>query len=217
MALLENVDPNPENFVCAGVIQTKAQQVGSLLRLEPNAQAQVWTDICFKQTCIHITQSKAKENNKELPQASKVPPCCYGAQTSHQVSFIASYCCLCVSVPADATQVWGAGNTFILPPLSTQTTSHPPSLPLLWFTPCLVVKPSWFGVTAASFSLYLCSFLCPLCKFTFSLSVSAVRIRHAFRQQNERLSAQLMYLFQLFVFQFTFCNALYSLSLRCTG
>ncbi|XP_016091977.1 AP-2 complex subunit alpha-2 isoform X5 [Sinocyclocheilus grahami] len=40
MALLENVDPNPENFVCAGVIQTKAQQVGSLLRLEPNAQAQ---------------------------------------------------------------------------------------------------------------------------------------------------------------------------------
>ncbi|XP_041941103.1 AP-2 complex subunit alpha-2 isoform X5 [Alosa sapidissima] len=39
-ALLENVDPNPENFVCAGVIQTKAQQVGCLLRLEPNAQAQ---------------------------------------------------------------------------------------------------------------------------------------------------------------------------------
>nr|XP_046209165.1 AP-2 complex subunit alpha-2-like isoform X1 [Oncorhynchus gorbuscha] len=39
-ALLENVDPNPENYVCAGVIQTKAQQVGCLLRLEPNAQAQ---------------------------------------------------------------------------------------------------------------------------------------------------------------------------------
>uniref|UniRef100_A0A8C7S011 AP-2 complex subunit alpha n=1 Tax=Oncorhynchus mykiss TaxID=8022 RepID=A0A8C7S011_ONCMY len=42
-ALLENVDPNPENYVCAGVIQTKAQQVGCLLRLEPNAQAQVRT------------------------------------------------------------------------------------------------------------------------------------------------------------------------------
>ncbi|XP_051995256.1 AP-2 complex subunit alpha-2 isoform X2 [Xyrauchen texanus] len=42
MALLENVDPNPENFVCAGVIQTKAQQVGSLLRLEPNTQAQMY-------------------------------------------------------------------------------------------------------------------------------------------------------------------------------
>lgn len=40
-ALLENVDPNPENYVCAGVIQTKSQQVGCLLRLEPNAQAQV--------------------------------------------------------------------------------------------------------------------------------------------------------------------------------
>ncbi|XP_061078917.1 AP-2 complex subunit alpha-2 isoform X1 [Conger conger] len=41
-ALLENVDPNPENFVCAGVIQTKAQQVGCLLRLEPNTQAQMY-------------------------------------------------------------------------------------------------------------------------------------------------------------------------------
>ncbi|KAL4658319.1 AP-2 complex subunit alpha-1 isoform X3 [Arapaima gigas] len=42
MALLENVDPNPENFVCAGVVQTKAQQMGCLLRLEPNAQAQMY-------------------------------------------------------------------------------------------------------------------------------------------------------------------------------
>lgn len=40
-ALLDNVDPNPENYVCAGVIQTKGQQVGCLLRLEPNGQAQV--------------------------------------------------------------------------------------------------------------------------------------------------------------------------------
>ncbi|KAF5922494.1 hypothetical protein HPG69_005121, partial [Diceros bicornis minor] len=38
-ALLDNVDPNPENFVGAGIIQTKALQVGCLLRLEPNAQA----------------------------------------------------------------------------------------------------------------------------------------------------------------------------------
>uniref|UniRef100_A0A8C6PT52 AP-2 complex subunit alpha n=1 Tax=Nothobranchius furzeri TaxID=105023 RepID=A0A8C6PT52_NOTFU len=42
MALLDNVDPNPENYVCAGVIQTKGQQVGCLLRLEPNAQAQMY-------------------------------------------------------------------------------------------------------------------------------------------------------------------------------
>ncbi|XP_039892239.1 AP-2 complex subunit alpha-2 isoform X4 [Simochromis diagramma] len=40
-ALLDNIDPNPENYVCAGVIQTKGQQIGCLLRLEPNAQAQV--------------------------------------------------------------------------------------------------------------------------------------------------------------------------------
>ncbi|XP_076607966.1 AP-2 complex subunit alpha-2 isoform X3 [Chaetodon auriga] len=41
-ALLDNVDPNPENYVCAGVIQTKSQQVGCLLRLEPNTQAQMY-------------------------------------------------------------------------------------------------------------------------------------------------------------------------------
>ncbi|KAM9844161.1 AP-2 complex subunit alpha-2 isoform 3-T3 [Aulostomus maculatus] len=41
-ALLDNVDPNPENYVCAGVIQTKGQQVGCLLRLEPNAQAKMY-------------------------------------------------------------------------------------------------------------------------------------------------------------------------------
>ncbi|MEE6482698.1 hypothetical protein FKM82_013319 [Ascaphus truei] len=40
-ALLENVDPNPDNYVGAGIIQTKSVQVGCLLRLEPNIQAQV--------------------------------------------------------------------------------------------------------------------------------------------------------------------------------
>lgn len=41
-ALLEGVDPNPDNFVGAGIIQTKSLQVGCLLRLEPNAQAQMY-------------------------------------------------------------------------------------------------------------------------------------------------------------------------------
>ncbi|XP_031817586.1 AP-2 complex subunit alpha-1 [Sarcophilus harrisii] len=41
-ALLDNVDPNPENYVGAGIVQTKALQVGCLLRLEPNAQAQMY-------------------------------------------------------------------------------------------------------------------------------------------------------------------------------
>ncbi|XP_008308524.1 AP-2 complex subunit alpha-2 isoform X2 [Cynoglossus semilaevis] len=42
VALLEGVDPNQENFVGAGVIHTKSIQVGCLLRLEPNVQAQMY-------------------------------------------------------------------------------------------------------------------------------------------------------------------------------
>ncbi|CAH3179775.1 unnamed protein product [Porites evermanni] len=41
MSLLQNVDPNPENFVCAGIIKAQSVQMGTLLRLEPNRQAQV--------------------------------------------------------------------------------------------------------------------------------------------------------------------------------
>ena len=39
--LLENIDPNPDNFVSAGIIHTRSAQIGCLLRLEPNKQAQV--------------------------------------------------------------------------------------------------------------------------------------------------------------------------------
>ena len=41
MSLLQNVDPNPENFVCAGIIKGSSVQMGTLLRLEPNRQGQV--------------------------------------------------------------------------------------------------------------------------------------------------------------------------------
>ena len=41
LSLLSGVDPNPSNFVCAGIIFTKNSQIGILLRLEPNAQAEV--------------------------------------------------------------------------------------------------------------------------------------------------------------------------------
>ena len=41
MGLLDGVDPNPDNFVGAGIIHTKTAQIGYLLRLEPNNQAQV--------------------------------------------------------------------------------------------------------------------------------------------------------------------------------
>ena len=41
VSLLQNVDPNPDNFVCAGIIKARTVQIGTLLRLEPNRQAQV--------------------------------------------------------------------------------------------------------------------------------------------------------------------------------
>ncbi|XP_006893269.1 PREDICTED: AP-2 complex subunit alpha-2 [Elephantulus edwardii] len=41
-ALLEEVDPNPANYVGAGIIHTKTTQIGCLLRLEPNMQAQMY-------------------------------------------------------------------------------------------------------------------------------------------------------------------------------
>lgn len=41
MQLLDGIDPNPDNFVCAGIIHMRSQQVGCLLRLEPNKNAQV--------------------------------------------------------------------------------------------------------------------------------------------------------------------------------
>ncbi|XP_026946096.1 AP-2 complex subunit alpha-2 isoform X3 [Sagmatias obliquidens] len=41
-ALLEEVDPNPANFVGAGIIHTRTTQVGCLLRLEPSLQAQMY-------------------------------------------------------------------------------------------------------------------------------------------------------------------------------
>ncbi|XP_035672382.1 AP-2 complex subunit alpha-2-like isoform X3 [Branchiostoma floridae] len=40
--LLDGVDPNPDNFVGAGIIKAQSSQVGCLLRLEPNMQAQMY-------------------------------------------------------------------------------------------------------------------------------------------------------------------------------
>ena len=39
VGVLDGVDPNPENLCGAGVIHSKTQQMGCLLRLEPNRQA----------------------------------------------------------------------------------------------------------------------------------------------------------------------------------
>ncbi|XP_052123848.1 AP-2 complex subunit alpha [Frankliniella occidentalis] len=42
MQLLDGIDPNPDNFVCAGIIHARSSQIGCLLRLEPNKQAQMY-------------------------------------------------------------------------------------------------------------------------------------------------------------------------------
>ncbi|XP_048401017.1 AP-2 complex subunit alpha-2-like [Stegostoma tigrinum] len=42
LALLDGVDPNGANFVGTGIIHTRSIQVGCLLRLEPNTQAQMY-------------------------------------------------------------------------------------------------------------------------------------------------------------------------------
>lgn len=41
MQVLDGIDPNPDNFVLAGIIHTRMAQIGCLLRLEPNKAAQV--------------------------------------------------------------------------------------------------------------------------------------------------------------------------------
>lgn len=41
---IEGIDPNPDNFVSAAIIHTRLQQIGCLLRLEPNRQAEVELD-----------------------------------------------------------------------------------------------------------------------------------------------------------------------------
>ena len=60
-SLLEGIDPNAENYVCAGIIHTKTIQIGCLLRLEPNSQAQVMENKCSYKTttCVLIFTLKA--------------------------------------------------------------------------------------------------------------------------------------------------------------
>ncbi|KAL7077418.1 hypothetical protein ACQ4LE_003385 [Meloidogyne hapla] len=40
--VLPGIDPNPDNFVCAGIIHTQAAQIGTLIRLEPNKQTRMY-------------------------------------------------------------------------------------------------------------------------------------------------------------------------------
>ena len=41
LSVLPDIDPNPDNFVCAGIINASSTRVGCLLRLEPNREIKV--------------------------------------------------------------------------------------------------------------------------------------------------------------------------------
>ncbi|KAH8877624.1 AP-2 complex subunit alpha-2 [Schistosoma japonicum] len=41
-SLLDGIDPNPQNIVGAGIVVTSSQQIGVLLRLEPNSQSKMY-------------------------------------------------------------------------------------------------------------------------------------------------------------------------------
>nr|SVE89093.1 EOG090X0109 [Daphnia sinensis] len=60
MKLLDGIDPNPENYVSAGIIHTRTQQIGCLLRLEPNRQAQMY------RLTIRSSKDSVSQNNVRL-------------------------------------------------------------------------------------------------------------------------------------------------------
>ena len=46
LSVLSKVDPNEDNHVAAGLVNTKTQPVGCLLRLEPNKATNVCVCVC---------------------------------------------------------------------------------------------------------------------------------------------------------------------------
>ncbi|XP_046543932.1 AP-2 complex subunit alpha-2-like [Haliotis rubra] len=42
VSILEGIDPNPDNFVSAGILHTRSSQTGCLVRLEPNKQVEMY-------------------------------------------------------------------------------------------------------------------------------------------------------------------------------
>ncbi|XP_074660893.1 AP-2 complex subunit alpha-2-like [Tubulanus polymorphus] len=60
LTLLEGIDPNPENYVSAGIVHTRNLQVGCLLRLEPNKQAKMY------RLTLHTTKESVSKRLCEL-------------------------------------------------------------------------------------------------------------------------------------------------------
>lgn len=129
----------------------------------------------YANICIHITQTKGKESNNEMPQASKVSQPLPAAMEHRFLSksVLLHLTVVCVSLCLLMQLKSGEQVTHSSCHLSQPET--PPSR-YCDFTPCLVVKPS----SAVSFSSYMLSFLCPQCKFTFSSdNKDQTRIRKA--------------------------------------
>ncbi len=41
LSVMDGIDPNPENFVSAGIVKSKEIMIGCLVRLEPNKEKKV--------------------------------------------------------------------------------------------------------------------------------------------------------------------------------
>ena len=59
-SILENVDPNPDNFVSAAIVHTSSAQIGCLLRLEPNLQAHVSSTFFKTRPLLNLDAKGAK-------------------------------------------------------------------------------------------------------------------------------------------------------------
>ncbi len=55
--MITDIDPNPDNFVSAGIVNTTAVLVGCLVRLEPNKQTKVRVCRCV---CVGHFQKKCE-------------------------------------------------------------------------------------------------------------------------------------------------------------
>ena len=78
LSVLEGIDPNPENYVSAGILHVRAAQVGILARLEPNKAAQVrFSKICnFSEILCSLPEHKCSENYCHTPVVSFIVVVC---------------------------------------------------------------------------------------------------------------------------------------------
>ena len=74
ISVLEGIDPNAENFVSAGILHTRNQQVGILVRLEPNKQAQV----CY----MYIYEPPREKTNNVVSDQVRHKPACTSTEKS---------------------------------------------------------------------------------------------------------------------------------------